>query len=92
MSWKIEFTPEAKTDLSKIDSVNAKRILKFLHNRLQKMDNPRKIDESLKGALREFWRYRVGDYRIICRVEDQIITVFVVTVGHRREVYKRPAT
>jgi mRNA interferase RelE/StbE len=88
MAWKIELTPEAKANLSKIDSVNVKRILKFLYERLQTRDNPRETGESLKGALRTFWRYRVGDYRIICRIEDQVITIFVVALGHRRDVYR----
>ena len=87
MGWKIEITPDARAALNKIGSTEAKRILKFLYERLQKRDDPRELGESLKGTLRAYWRYRVGDYRLICRLEDQIITVFVVHIGHRRGVY-----
>jgi mRNA interferase RelE/StbE len=88
MSWKIELTPEAKSHLAKLGASEAKRVLAFLNERHQKRENPRELGESLKGSLREYWRYRVGDYRIICRLEDRVITVFVVHICHRREVYK----
>ena len=89
MAWIVELTPEAVDNLKKIGTADAKRILKFLHNRLLHHDNPRAIGDRLQGSLREFWRYRVGNYRILCRLEDAIITVFVVSIGHRRDVYKR---
>ena len=88
MAWKVEITPEANAALKKLGAAEARRILAFLFERLQNRGDPREIGESLKGNLREFWRYRVGDYRILCRLEDDIVTVFVVHVGHRREVYK----
>lgn len=89
MAWKIEFTPEAEACLSKLGTAEAKRVLKFLHDRLQKRKNPRDIGEPLKGNLRDYWRYRVGNYRIICRLEDNAVTVFIIHIGHRSEVYKR---
>ena len=88
MTWKVEVTPDAKADLKRIGAADARRILKFLFERLQNRENPRETGEALRGNLRDYWRYRVGDYRILCRLEDNIVTVFVVHAGHRREVYK----
>ena len=89
MAWKVEITPEANIDLKKLGTAEARRILTFLFERLQNTENPRVTGEPLKGNLREFWRYRVGDHRILCRLEGGIVTVFVVHIGHRREVYKK---
>ena len=88
MAWTVELTPEAGAGLKEIGAADAKRILKFLSERLEGRDNPRDIGKPLKGNLREYWRYRVGDYRLFCRLEDNIVTVFVVHVAHRREAYK----
>jgi mRNA interferase RelE/StbE len=89
MAWTIEIERDAKKDLKKLDSLVAKRILAFLHDRLAKLDNPRSIGEALQGPkLGEFWKYLVGDYRIISRIEDDVLTVMVVTIGNRREVYR----
>ena len=89
MAWKVDITPEARAALRQIGTTDAQRILKFLFERLQHRENPRTTGEALKGNLRDFWRYRVGDYRIFCRLEDSIVTVFVVHIGHRREIYKK---
>jgi len=90
MTWKIELTYEAERAIEKMDKQIARRIYAFLLLRLAKLDNPRMIGEALKGKeLGEFWKYRVGDYRIVCRIEDNILRVLVVKIGHRREVYDR---
>jgi mRNA interferase RelE/StbE len=89
MAWKIEFSPSADRELSKLDSQHAKRILKFLHERLANLDNPRTIGKALQGArLGELWRYRVGEYRLICKVEDDRVVVLVLRVGHRKDIYR----
>ena len=89
MAWKVELAHSAERELDKLDSQVAKRILTFLYERVSKLDNPRNIGESLKGpTLAGLWRYRVGDYRIFCRIEDEKVCVVVVEVGHRREIYK----
>jgi mRNA interferase RelE/StbE len=85
MAWKIEVTPEAKADLAKIDRIHAQRILKFLSQRLQKLPDPRSLGKALKGPA--LWRYRVGDYRLLCRIEDKILCILVVKIGHRSTVY-----
>jgi mRNA interferase RelE/StbE len=89
MAWTIEIDPAAAKELNKLDPVSIKRILKFLHERVSKLDDPRSIGEALKGSkLGEFWKYRVGDYRIISRIEDGRMLVLVVKIGNRRDVYK----
>ena len=89
MVWRIEFDAAAKKDLAKLDKTVAKRITLFLRERVLSLDDPRSIGESLKGPrLGEFWKYRVGDYRIICRIEDGELLVLVVRIGNRREVYR----
>jgi mRNA interferase RelE/StbE len=90
MAWKIELSQEADRQLDKLDPQVARRILKFLHQRVAQLDNPRSIGEALHGAkLGEFWKYRVGDYRLICSIEDKLVLILVLRVGHRREVYER---
>ncbi len=89
MAWKISLTPDAQKDLKKLDRQTAQRILKFLFGRVAELDDPRSIGEALKGSkLGDFWRYRVGDYRLLCRLEDAVFLVNVVEIGHRREVYR----
>ncbi|MFZ0800922.1 MAG: type II toxin-antitoxin system RelE/ParE family toxin [Terriglobales bacterium] len=87
--WKIEFDPAAQRELDKLDKTVARRIFKFLYERVGRLDNPRKIGERLQGTLSEFWKYRVGDYRLICSLENERLVVLVLRVGHRREVYRR---
>ena len=89
MAWKIELSPLALKNLSQLDQQIARRILKFLHDRLAPLDDPRSIGEALRGSrLGEFWKYRVGDYRIIASIEDGQVLVFVLRIGNRREVYR----
>ena len=89
MAWKIDLSNQAQQDLDQLDPQIARRILRFLNQRVAPLDDPRSIGESLTGSrLGEFWKYRVGDYRIICRIEDHILTVFVVRIGNRGQVYR----
>ena len=89
MAWKIEFDPAALKELSKLDKPVEKRILKFLRERVAKLDDPRQVGARLQGAMSGLWKYRVGDYRLICSIKDDRLVVIVVRVGHRREIYKR---
>ena len=90
MAWKIELDPAAERELDKIDQQTARRILAFLHGRVAALDNPRSIGEALKGSkLGDFWKYRVGDWRIIASIEDGALCILVVRIGNRREVYRR---
>ena len=88
MTWKIEFDP-AEREIAKLDPQNARRILTFLHERIAPLENPRLIGEALKGSkLGDFWKYRVGDYRVIASIEDHELRILVVKLGNRREVYR----
>lgn len=90
MPWKIEIRDDAERTLQKLDPQTARRIYGFLSLRLGELESPRLIGEALHGAkFGEFWKYRVGDYRVIARIEDKILRVLVVKIGHRREVYER---
>ena len=89
MAWKVELDRGALCDLDKLDRQTARRILVFLHDRLTGLEDPRSIGEALKGSkLGEFWRYRVGDYRIIVNIEEDVLRILVVRIGNRREVYR----
>jgi mRNA interferase RelE/StbE len=89
MAWKIELSVQVDRELSKLDPPQRKRILKFLHERLAALENPRSIGQALRGSeLGEFWKYRVGDYRLICKIEDERVLILVLRLGHRREVYR----
>jgi len=89
-TWKVELDKAAERDLDKLDPKVSRRIERFLYERVATLDNPRLIGEALHGPkLGEFWKYRVGDYRIICKIEDGVLCVLVVRIGHRREVYLR---
>jgi mRNA interferase RelE/StbE len=90
MASTIEFSPAAQKELKKLDSQIAKRILKFLHERIAPPENPRLIGEALTGSeLGSYWKYRVGDWRIIAEIQDQALRIIVVRIGNRREVYRR---
>jgi mRNA interferase RelE/StbE len=89
MAWKVELSAEADRQLSKLDAPQAKRILKFLYERVARLDDPRSVGQALHGSrLGEFWKYRVGDYRLICKLEDNRLVVLVLRLGHRREIYR----
>jgi mRNA interferase RelE/StbE len=81
--------PQRWKELSKLDKPVEKRILKFLRERVAKLDDPRQVGARLQGAMTGLWKYRVGDYRLICSLESDRLVVLVLRVGHRREVYKR---
>ena len=89
-TWKIELDKAAQLDLEKLDPQVSRRIERFLHERVAALESPRLLGEALSGPkFGEFWKYRLGDYRIICKIEDKILRVLVVRIGHRRQVYKR---
>lgn len=88
MAWTVELDPSAEKELDKLDPQQAKRILRFLFERVANLDDPRSIGEAMKGSrFKSLWKYRVGDYRIISSLEDKIARVLVVKIGDRKEVY-----
>ena len=89
MAWQIEYDPQARKELRKLDRQIAQRIIRFLGERVAPLDDPRSIGEALHGPqLGDRWKYRVGDYRIIADIEDKILRVYVLRIGSRREVYR----
>lgn len=89
MACTIELDRAAVRDLRKLDQQTARRIVAFLHGRVGVLDDPGSIGKALKGSrLGEFWKYRVGDYRVIARIEDNAVRVLVVRIGNRRHVYR----
>lgn len=88
MTWLIEYTKTAKDQLRKLDKPVARRIVDVMDQRVATLENPRQIGKALKGPLGEFWCYRVGDFRIICEIQDDVISILVVQIGNRRDVYR----
>ena len=88
MAWLIEFLPQAAKELRKLDRTVAARIIQTLEERIATLDDPRSIGSALVGEHAGYWRWRIGDYRVIARIEDERITILVVRVAHRREVYR----
>lgn len=89
MGWRVEFDRAAERDLDKLDPQIAKRLLLFLYHRVATSDDPRSLGEPLKGStLGDFWKYRVGDYRIVASIEDKALRVLVVRIGNRKDVYR----
>lgn len=89
MAWKIEFNDTAARELARLDNQIARRVVNYLNTRVAPLANPRSLGEALAGPFGNLWRYRIGDYRIVCSIEDDVLRVLVVRVGHRREVYRR---
>ncbi|MFZ0293075.1 MAG: type II toxin-antitoxin system RelE/ParE family toxin [Candidatus Sulfotelmatobacter sp.] len=89
MAWSVEVSPPATEQLDKLDPPVARRILDFLYKRVEKLDDPRLVGERLRGPLGAYWKYRVGDYRLICSLEHARLVVLVLRIGHRREIYSR---
>lgn len=89
ITWRVEFDKSAEKELKKLERQTIERILLFLRDKLEKVADPRILGEPLRGSkLGDFWKYRVGDYRIICKIDDILVVVYVVKIGHRRNIYK----
>jgi mRNA interferase RelE/StbE len=86
--WAVEFVPDALKELKKLDRTAAGRIIKTLEERIATLEDPRSLGAPLKGEHEGYWRWRIGDFRIVARIDDERITILVVRVAHRREVYR----
>ena len=90
MVWRIEFDPAAVKELAKLDKPVARRIVQFLRERVAPLADPRRLGEALRGdQLGSFWKYRLGDYRVVAEIVDRRVVIIVVRVGHRRDVYRK---
>ncbi len=87
MSWAYKFDERALKDLRRLDRQAQKNILDYLDDRIASAEDPRRFGKGLRADLAGLWRYRVGDYRIVCRIQDGLLLVLVVSVGHRRNIY-----
>ncbi len=85
MTWKIKWEDFAVKQLRKLDKQAEKRIISYLKKIV--LGNPRKQGKPLTGDKSRFWRYRMGEYRIICRILDDELIVLIIAVGHRKEIY-----
>ena len=86
--WRVEISRSAEKQIQKLDRTAQGAIVRFLRERIEASDNPRQWGKPLHGDKGGLWRYRVGDYRLICRIQDERVTVLVVDVGHRKDVYR----
>jgi mRNA interferase RelE/StbE len=87
LAWTIEYAESARKQLRKLAKSDARRIVDFMDERVATND-PRRLGKALKGPLGDLWRYRVGDFRIICEIQDGVLTVLVLQIGNSREVYR----
>ena len=88
MAWTIEYADTAKGQLRKLDKQTARRIIDFMDERIAGQENPRNTGKALTGPLGGLWRYRVGDCRVICDIQDGALRVLVVQVGNRPEIFR----
>jgi mRNA interferase RelE/StbE len=89
LAWTIDYTETARKQLRKLDKQTARRILDFMDERIAGQEDPRRTGKALTGPLRgAYWRYRIGDYRIICDIQDGALRVLVIEIGNRRDIYR----
>lgn len=88
MTYQLHFTPIFEKEFRKLDKYTGMMIRSWIKKNLMNCDNPRKTGKALKGAYDGLWRYRIGDYRIICEIQDQELSILALTVGHRKNIYK----
>jgi mRNA interferase RelE/StbE len=88
LAWTVSWTTEAQDSLAKLDRQIARRIRAYFIERVAPLENPRTLGKPLRGELREYWRYRIGDYRAVCEIRDQAVVIVVVFVDHRKDVYR----
>lgn len=89
MAWTVEISAFAQKQLGKLDKPVAERILDWLNDRIEGCKNPRHFGESLKGELSGLWRYRIGDFRVICDIQEKRLVVLALSVGYRRDIYRK---
>ena len=88
MAWTIELTPQAERQLGHIGTAPASRIVKTLQARIATREDPRLAGQALVGEWTGYWRYRIGDYRVIAQIKDEKLVIIVVRIAHRREAYR----
>jgi len=87
LAWRIEWEEKAVKELKKLDAQVQRTVVRFLREKIATEDDPRRFGDPLTKDLKGLWKYRIGDYRIICSIENKKVVVLVVRVGHRRSAY-----
>jgi mRNA interferase RelE/StbE len=88
LAWKIQFDPRALKELEKLDGSAQQRILKFLNQQISPAKDPRAKGKALAGEFAGLWRYRVGEYRLICDIRDKLLIILILRVAHRKDIYR----
>jgi mRNA interferase RelE/StbE len=88
LAWTVKISDVAERQLRKLDRPIQKRILNWIDDRIEGCKNPRHFGEPLKGDRAGFWRYRIGDYRVLSDIQDEKVLVLVLSIGHRRQIYR----
>ena len=88
MAWRVEITRTAERQIAKVDRQVQISVIHYLREHVERSEDPRQQGKALRGEKKGLWRYRVGDYRVICPIRDESKTVVVLTLGHRKEVYR----
>lgn len=88
-SYSVKFSPDAEKALQKLDGVIVRRIKNYVQTKLENCENPRQYGKPLEGSLKNFWRYRVGDYRLVADIQDDKILILIVDIDKRNDVYKK---
>lgn len=88
MAWTVSFTPTAEKSFGKLDRQLQRRIAKFIDSRLRTEEDPRRLGEAYTGPLKGYWKYRVGDHRLVCEIKDKTMRILVIAIGDRKEVYR----
>ena len=89
MTWEIKYTESALRQLKKLDKPIARKVLDLMDERIAHMENPRSVGKNLVGPkIGSYWRYRIGDVRVICDIKDSQLVVLVIELGHRKEIYR----
>jgi mRNA interferase RelE/StbE len=88
LAWSVEFQSQALADLQRLDKPVQRQIIRYLRERIEGEEDPRRFGKALTGNMVGLWRYRIGDYRVICSIEEDRLTVLVVHAGHRKSVYR----
>ena len=88
MTWKIQYLKSSKKWAKRLSPEHRKKVRVFLEQRLAHMDDPRRLGKALKGELAQYWRYRLGDIRIICQIQEQNLLILVIRFGQRKDIYR----
>lgn len=88
MAWQVEFLPAAEKAFGRLDRQHQRRIQKFIEMRLLTEESPRRLGEAYTGSLKGYWKYRIGDYRLVCEIRDHTQAILVVAIGDRKELYR----